>query len=109
MDFSKFKLMIRTLCLGLILGFFTAPVFAVHDEGVFELDGDAANGAAAGDDWALMTADTSNSPIKVWSRSDPNFSLGEIDSDTRELLMTCDFAVGVGTGPQPDGFVGGEV
>jgi len=64
---------------------------------------------AAGDDWCLMTADTSNSPIKLWERSAPNFTLGEIDSDTRELLMTVDFAVGVGTGPQPDGFVGGEV
>jgi len=64
---------------------------------------------AAGDDWALMTADTSNSPIKLWERSAPNFTLGEVDQDTRELLMTVDFAVGVGTGPQPDGFVGGEV
>ena len=69
----------------------------------------ASDADGAGDDWALMTADTSNSPIKLWERSAPNFTLGEIDTDTRELLMTVDFAVGVGTGPQPDGFVGGEV
>ena len=65
---------------------------------------------AASDDWALMTADTTSSPILLWQRSAPSFDFsGEIDSDTRELLMTVDFAVGVGTGPQPDGFVGGEV
>ena len=28
-----------------------APVLAVHDEGLFELDGNATDGAAAGDDW----------------------------------------------------------
>src|SRR5262245_744624 len=27
------------------------PAFAVHDTGAFELDGNATNGASAGDDW----------------------------------------------------------
>lgn len=30
------------------------PALAVHDLSVFELDGNAANGAAAGDDWANL-------------------------------------------------------
>ena len=33
-------------------------VLAVHDEGVFELDGNALNSASAGDDWAAVVGDT---------------------------------------------------
>ena len=60
-------------------------------------------------DWCLMTADTSSSPIKFWERSSPDFSLTELQLDTRQLLMTVDFAVATATGPQPDGFIGGAV
>ena len=35
-----------------LLGIFLVPAaFAVHDTGAFELDGNAVNGAVAGDDW----------------------------------------------------------
>jgi len=60
-------------------------------------------------DWVLMTADTASSPIKFWERSAPAFSLSEMDLDTRELLMTVDFAVATANGPQPDGFIGASV
>jgi len=60
-------------------------------------------------DWVLMTADNANSPIKFWERSSPDFSLTEIKQDTRQLLMTVDFAVATANGPQPDGFIGGAV
>ncbi len=60
-------------------------------------------------DWCLMTADTSSSPVKFWERSAPDFSLTELQLDTRQLLMTCDFAVATANGPQPDGFIGGKV
>jgi len=60
-------------------------------------------------DWVLMTADTSSSPIKFWERSSPDFSLTELQLDTRQLLMTVDFAVKTATGPQPDGFIGATV
>jgi hypothetical protein len=42
--------------LSLVLQYFSfavaQPVLAVHDEGLFELDGNTANEAAAGDDWS---------------------------------------------------------
>ena len=43
-----------------------APVLAVHDEGLFELDGNAVNGAAAGDDWDQVYAGTSNADATVF-------------------------------------------
>jgi hypothetical protein len=36
---------------ALTMGINAEPAFAVHDTGAFELDGNATNGAAAGDDW----------------------------------------------------------
>jgi len=51
--------------LSLLLQYFSfalaAPVAAVHDEGLFELDGNAVNQAAAGDDWDQVKAGTSSS------------------------------------------------
>ncbi|MBY8215811.1 hypothetical protein KW517_17510 [Vibrio fluvialis] len=73
MDFSKFKLAIRTLCLGLILGFFTTPVFAVHDEDVFELDGNAVDAAGtAGDDWSNIYNDTDSANVTTGIIADPS-------------------------------------
>ena len=37
--------------LAAVIALGVAPALAVHDTGVFELDGNAVNGAAAGDDW----------------------------------------------------------
>jgi hypothetical protein len=45
----------RTLVVGVVavaaMAFLAMPALAVHDNGAFELDGNAVNGAAAGDDW----------------------------------------------------------
>jgi len=60
-------------------------------------------------DWILMTADSSSSPFKFWERSAPDFSLSELALDTRQVLMTVDFAVKTAAGPQPDGVVGNTV
>ena len=38
------------LC-SLMLQYVAVPAFAVHEEGLFELDGNVENDAAAGDDW----------------------------------------------------------
>jgi uncharacterized repeat protein (TIGR01451 family) len=50
--------------LSLLLQYFSfalaAPALAVHDEGLFELDGNAVNQAAAGDDWDVVRAGTSS-------------------------------------------------
>ena len=60
-------------------------------------------------DWLLLTADSTNSPFKFWERSSPDFSLSELKLDTRQVLMTVDFAVATAAGPQPDGVIGATV
>ena len=49
--------------LSLLLQYFSfalaSPALAVHDEGLFELDGNATGQAAAGDDWDQVKAGTS--------------------------------------------------
>ena len=42
-------------------------VLAVHDEGVFELDGNALNSASAGDDWAAVFGDTDSAFASVFT------------------------------------------
>jgi uncharacterized repeat protein (TIGR01451 family) len=50
--------------LSLLMQYFSfalaSPALAVHDEGLFELDGNAVNQAAAGDDWDQVNAGTSS-------------------------------------------------
>src|SRR5262245_49545652 len=50
--------------LSLLMQYFSfalaAPVAAVHDQGLFELDGNAVDQAAAGDDWDQVYGGTSN-------------------------------------------------
>jgi len=44
-----------------------SPVLAVHDDGLFELDGNAFNGPAAGDDWDQVFNNTSNADAAVFA------------------------------------------
>src|SRR5512134_1508282 len=61
--------------LSLLLQYFSfavaAPVLAVHDEGLFELDGNTANQAAAGDDWSnadkLFITDAYNGDDEIFT------------------------------------------
>ena len=52
-----------------------SSVFAVHDEGLFEMDGDAVNSGAAGDDWQAVFNGTD-------SAFDTRFIVDPVDSDT---------------------------
>lgn len=60
------------------------------------------------DDWWLTTKRTWESPINLWSRSSPYFTITE-DQDNRQLKLGVDFAIGLGLGPQPDGALGSKV
>src|SRR4029079_5627963 len=54
--------------LSLLLQYAVAPVAAVHDDGVFELEGNATDNSAPGDDWQNGTpgaADTLFIPMSV--------------------------------------------
>jgi hypothetical protein len=72
------------LAAGTITAVTVEPVAAVHDTGAFELDGNATNGAAAGDDWdnvchqvlgtdCSTTADTAGATAVDWV-SEPNLN-----------------------------------
>ena len=50
-------LLLSTMLLQYIVA--ASPALAVHEDGVFELDGNAVNGAAAGNDWDQVYAGTS--------------------------------------------------
>ncbi|MFM2586629.1 hypothetical protein AAFX21_24855, partial (plasmid) [Vibrio campbellii] len=51
MDFNKLAILARVFFLGLMLSVFAVPVWAVHDLGTFELEGNATDEAIDGDDW----------------------------------------------------------
>src|SRR5205085_1746916 len=70
--------------LSLLLQYFSfalaSPVVAVHDEGLFELDGNAASTAAPGDDWDKVKAGTA-------SAFETKFIADAIDSTAAEHLF----------------------
>ncbi|HEX2361195.1 MAG TPA: hypothetical protein VHI11_03890, partial [Jiangellaceae bacterium] len=49
----------------------TAPVDAVHDDGIFELDGNVLDELAAGDDWSNIFANTDSSFVDTGIVPDP--------------------------------------
>ena len=59
-------------------------------------------------DWFLFTKRTFESPLNLWNRSAPYFTVTE-DQDNRRLKLGVDMAIGLGLGPQPDGCVGAKV
>jgi uncharacterized repeat protein (TIGR01451 family) len=64
-----------------------SDALAVHDEGLFELDGNAVNGGAAGEDWDLVYGGTSNATNTqfitdpVDSNNDETFTGGSTKDD----------------------------
>jgi uncharacterized repeat protein (TIGR01451 family) len=52
-----------------------SAVLAVHDEGLFEMDGDAVNGGAAGDDWEAVYENTDDA-------FDTRFIVDPVDDDS---------------------------
>src|SRR5262245_15034001 len=54
------KAWVAILAFGLAFMFIGPTALAVHAEGLFELDGNAAASGAAGDDWSQVKAGTSN-------------------------------------------------
>src|SRR3954470_11707036 len=77
--------------LSLLLQYFSfalaSPVVAVHDEGLFELDGNAVSEAAPGDDWDKVKAATSSADSTkfiadpVDSATDDTFTGGSTKDD----------------------------
>jgi len=71
--------------LSLLLQYFSfalaSPALAVHDEGLFELDGNAVNQAAAGNDWDQVHAGTS-------SADQTKFITDAVNSTPDEHLFT---------------------
>ena len=77
--------------LSLLLQYFSfalaSPVVAVHDEGLFELDGNAASTAAPGDDWDKVNDHTS-------SADSTKFIVDPVDSaETEPVSDTASVAV----------------
>ena len=67
MDFSQFKEWVRIFSIGLILSVFTSISWAVHDNGVFELEGDAFNNLAVdGEDWENVFLGTDNANVSLF-------------------------------------------
>jgi len=56
----------RLLLLGAFLGLPLAILLAIHDVDLFELDGDASDGVAAGDDWANVFNGTDSAAQKLF-------------------------------------------
>jgi hypothetical protein len=59
------------LTLAICLAVGVATVFAVHDDGLFELDGNATNEGAPGDDWASIFQNTDTSLVDTGIIVDP--------------------------------------
>ncbi|MBL8056746.1 MAG: hypothetical protein JNK29_08610, partial [Anaerolineales bacterium] len=58
------SLLAMLVLIGMVLAAPAGPALAVHDDGVFQLDGDPLTGTAAGDDWnALFPVATSPRPL----------------------------------------------
>ncbi len=74
-------LVLFVLSILLQYGSLTNPqsTLAVHDEGLFELDGNAVNDAAAGDDWDQVYNDTSNA-------DSTQFIIDPVDSSSDETF-----------------------
>ena len=58
-------MVVLALCLGAGIALLPMTAGAVHDEGVFELDGNVTDDAAAGDDWATLFRRTRRRLISV--------------------------------------------
>jgi hypothetical protein len=73
MNISKASLWWRALILGFSLSLCVVPAHAVHELGVFELDGDAADDAGVdGDDWQNIYDKTDSSNATTGVLADPS-------------------------------------
>jgi uncharacterized repeat protein (TIGR01451 family) len=61
------------------------PVLAVHNEGVFELEGDATSGAAPGDDWDKIFNGTSGASATVFQTDTANRRFTGGSKDTLDV------------------------
>ena len=59
-------------------------------------------------DWFLITTDLLETPMKLWERSAPNFTI-DLESSSRYTKLAVDFAIKSTAGPQPDGIIGSSV
>lgn len=73
MKLSKVSLWWRAIILGFSMTLFVVPAYAVHELGVFELDGDAADNVNIdGDDWQNIYDKTDSSNATTGIIADPS-------------------------------------
>mgnify|MGYP001220162581 CR=1 FL=1 len=72
MNFIRFWNIIKLLCIGLFLGVFMTNAYAVHDNGVFELDGNAFEEEVVGDDWEVLHNGGGSASVFTGITADPS-------------------------------------